>query len=195
LHLNADGAQLVDRHVGNVEVHRLAERVLAVFGHGRRARAQEIVGGERAIAADDVDRLARAGALVQLPDRVEQARVHGDGLVAPPVAQEAVELGQGRRNVTTVLLERDRQPFLGVIVVEVERARVRRRRRSGHGSADGEGAGEDSGEMPVASEVPDGGSRPGDSGRHVVHVRVTSPRGCEIFSQWPLPGIRVHDQP
>lgn len=125
LHLERGRAQLRQRHAGNVEVHRLAEHVLALLGDARRAAAQHGVGGRRAIGGDDVDVVARADGAVDLPHQIEQARVHVGRLVAPPVAQELVDLLEALLIVAPVALVYDLGPFLGVDEIELEAAGLR----------------------------------------------------------------------
>ena len=74
-----------------IEVHRLAEAMLAVLGDAARAGAQHLVRGRRAIGGDDVDVVARAALLVDRPDEIEQLRVHLGVFVPPPVAEEVIE--------------------------------------------------------------------------------------------------------
>ena len=124
LHLHADRPDLVDRDVGEVEVHRLAEHVLAVLGHRAGAAAQGGVGLGRAVGRDDVDGVLRADGAVGLPHHVEQARVHLGRLVEAPVAQEPVQLLQGGPVVAPVTLERDRGALLGVLVEDRDRPGV-----------------------------------------------------------------------
>ncbi len=162
LHLHADGPDLVDRSVGQVEVHRLAEHVLAELGHRLGAAAQHRVGAGRAVGGDDVDRLVRADLPVGLPHGVEQARVHLGRLVDAPVAQEPVELLQGRPVVAPVAAERDGGALLGVGVEDRERAgvavgdRILRAGRRGQGQHD---PGEAEHDAAETGAVPGGRSR------------------------------------
>ena len=121
LHLQADRAQLGERHVGNVEVHRLAEHVLAVLGDALRAAAEHAVGRRRAIAAHHLDVIVRSGLLVDLPEQVEQMRVHLDHAVLAPVAQELVERLEAVAVVNAIALVDDDGALVGVEIVEPER--------------------------------------------------------------------------
>ena len=77
LHAHADLAQLFDRDAWHRRIHRLAEHVLRSFRHLARAPAQHRVRLGRAIAGIDDDRLIDdAGGMIDLPDHVEEARVH-----------------------------------------------------------------------------------------------------------------------
>src|SRR5690606_35003555 len=105
-------AQLGQRDAGNVEVHRGAAHMLGIVSNARRILGQHGVGGGGAIGGDDVDRLGAADVLIDLPDEVEQARVHLGRFVATPVAQEIVKLVQAGLNILTVALEDDARGFL-----------------------------------------------------------------------------------
>ncbi len=122
LHPQPDVAQLLQRHAGNEEIHGLAQHVLAFLRHALGAAAQHGVGGRRAIAADDLDIAARTALSIGFPHQVEQARVHLDGLVAAPVAQDVVDLLQPIRHVAAVALVDDLGLLVRVQVVELERA-------------------------------------------------------------------------
>ncbi|MNI39714.1 hypothetical protein D3C73_939040 [compost metagenome] len=78
LRLHGKLAKRRDLDARNVEIHRLAQHVLAFLGNpgGARATAQHVVGGRRAIGRNDTDIVRGAAALVNLPDEIEQARVH-----------------------------------------------------------------------------------------------------------------------
>ena len=109
---------------GMKKVHRLAEHVLAELRDAAAAPAQHRIGGGRAIGRNDLDRGAAVDVLVDLPDRVEQPRVHfGLGVVAP-VAQEIIELGEPGFIVAAAALERDRQRVIAMGVVQRESAGV-----------------------------------------------------------------------
>ena len=120
----ADLAQFLQRHAGNIEVHGVAERVLAELGDARGPLAQHGVGRRRAIAAHHVDRRGGADLAIDLPQQVEQMRVHARRLFLAPVAHEPVELLQRGVVVTAVTLVGDGDVFAGVNVMERERARV-----------------------------------------------------------------------
>src|SRR5262249_11542759 len=76
LHAQPGIADLLKRHARNVEVDRLAEHMLAELRHTLAAPAQHRVGGGRAKAAYDLDRLLGADLLIDFPDQVEQLRIH-----------------------------------------------------------------------------------------------------------------------
>ncbi|MCY1296698.1 hypothetical protein D9M70_461020 [compost metagenome] len=120
LELHADFAQRLQLHVGKVEVHRLAEHVLALLGDALRARTQHAVGCRRTIGRDDVDIIARTALLVDFPDEVEKTRVHLGRFVATPVAKESVDLLQALGVVTAIALEGDLRLFLGMNEIEFQ---------------------------------------------------------------------------
>ena len=120
----ARDAQLLDRNAGNLEVDRLAERVLAELGDAARAPAQHRVGGGRAVGRDDVDRLLGLNLARDFPQDVEQLRVHPRLLVVAPVAQEVVELLQAVFVVAPVALEGDRDGVVAVGVLQRDGAGV-----------------------------------------------------------------------
>ena len=124
LHLQPDGPQLGEFHVRQVEIHRLAEHVLALLGDAVAAFAQHRVRRRRPVGGHDVDVVARARSAIDLPDEVEQPRIHLGRLVAAPVAQEAVDLLQAARNVASVALVGNLGLFLGMDEVELEATRL-----------------------------------------------------------------------
>ena len=124
LQAQPDIAQLFQRRAGDIEVHRLAEHVLAVIGDAVAARPQHRVGGRRTIAAHDVDDLVAADLAGRFPDEVVEARIHRDLFVLAPVAHEPVELLQRILVVTAVALIGDRDVFVGVDVMERDRPGV-----------------------------------------------------------------------
>ena len=111
-------------HVGQVEVHRLAEHVLAVLGDGARATAQHGVGVGRAIGGHDVEGLLGAELALHLPDDIEQARVHADRLVGAPIPQGPVQLLESGGNIAAILLEGDRRLLLRMHVHDGYGARI-----------------------------------------------------------------------
>ena len=117
---------LLKRHAGNEEIHRVAEHVLAEARDAgmRRAAAQHGVGLGRAIGRDDLDRLLGVDVASDLPQDVEQMRVHRGRILAAPVAEEVVEFLQRVGVVATVALEGDGEVFAGMSVVEGEGAGV-----------------------------------------------------------------------
>src|SRR5215831_6942932 len=118
LHPQAGLALRLERHAGNEKVHRLAEHVLAELGDPAAAPAQRRVGRGRAIAAHDMDRALRVDVAIDLPHDVEQARIHTDLLVAPPVAQQMVDLLERLFVVAPVALVGDGEVFAGMDVVQ-----------------------------------------------------------------------------
>ncbi len=111
-------------HVGQVEVHRLAEHVLAVLGDGARAAPQHGVSVGRAIGGHDVERLLGAELALHLPDDIEQARVHADRLVGAPIPQGPVQLLESGGNIAAILLEGDRRLLLRMHVHDGYGARI-----------------------------------------------------------------------
>jgi len=124
LQAQADGAQLVERHAGNVEVRGVAEHVLAEAGDAVAVPAQHRVGFRRAVAAHDPDRLLRSGLALHLPKKIDEVRIHAGFLAAAPVAQEPVELLERGLVVLAVALEGDGDVFVGVDVVHRDGAGV-----------------------------------------------------------------------
>ena len=114
LEAHADRAHPGHVDVRQVEIERLAGHVLAELGDGARAPPQHGVGLRRPIGRDDVDRLARPDRAVDLPDDIEEARLHPGRLVGAPVAQQPVQLLERALVVIAVALEGDRGVFLGV---------------------------------------------------------------------------------
>ncbi len=92
LHAQPGDAQIRKLDAGDVEIDGLAHHVLAETGDAAAALAQHRVGLRRAIGGDDGDRLLGVDLAVDLPQQIEQLRVHARGFVAPPVAQEPVDL-------------------------------------------------------------------------------------------------------
>ncbi len=141
---HADAAQLGQGNAGNVEVHRAAKHVLALLGNAGvgGTRTQHGVGCRRTISGDDGDILARTGGAINLPDQVEQARVHLGRLVTAPVPQENIQLLQALRIEATISLEDDFGLFTGMNVIKLERAgfsRCLRRRQRQDNRSDGKG--------------------------------------------------------
>src|SRR5204863_3402274 len=79
------GADLLQRHVRDVEVHRVTEHVLAEARHAGRAAAEHGVGGGGAVGGNDLDRLLAVDVAVDFPDDVEQMPIHRGGVLAAPV--------------------------------------------------------------------------------------------------------------
>ncbi len=120
--LHGGGPQLGQGNAGNEEVHGIAAHMLGIVGDAGRLGGQHGIGCGRTIGRDNVDGLGGAHFLVDLPNQVEQARVHLGGLIAPPVAQELVELVEARLDILPIALEDDARGFPGMGVIEVERA-------------------------------------------------------------------------
>ena len=87
-------------------------------------RAQHGVGAGRTVAADHLDRLFAADVAIDLPQQIEQVRIHVGLLFLAPVAHEPIELLQRGLVVAAVALEGDGDVFAGMDVVESERAGV-----------------------------------------------------------------------
>ena len=120
---------------GMIEIHRLAVDVLAELRDAGRARAQHGVGSRRAVSADHLDRLFAADLAIDLPQQVEQMRVHVGLLFLAPVAHEPVELLQRGLVVAAIALEGDGDVFAGMDVMERTKCgcRLRRRRFAANG--------------------------------------------------------------
>ena len=146
LHLQADLAQLGQRHVRNVEVERLAERVLALLGDARAARAQHRIGRRRAIAGDDIDEGVGAALAIRLPDQVQEPRVDLGLLALAPVAQEPVDLLELAAVVAAVALVGEAALLLGMQIVELQDAGLGLRR--GDRAADQQSQGSERREAP-----------------------------------------------
>src|SRR5216683_6773593 len=69
-------ADLLKRYVRNVEIHGVAEHVLAEAGYPRRSAAQHGVGRGGAVRRDDLDRLLAVDVAVDFPEDVEQMTIH-----------------------------------------------------------------------------------------------------------------------
>jgi len=79
-----------------------------------------LVSGERQ-TANHVNRIGRPGRLIDLPQQVEQMRVHIGRTILPPVAEDVVQLLQAVLVVDAVPLEDDRRLLAGVDMVDLER--------------------------------------------------------------------------
>ena len=79
---------LLERHVRNVEIHGVAEHVLAEAGHARGTAAKHGVGGGGAVGGNDLDRLLAVDVAVDFPEDVEQMTIHRGLVLAAPVAED-----------------------------------------------------------------------------------------------------------
>ena len=137
LQAKSGGANLLERHVRNEEIHRVAEHVLAEAGYAGGTAAEHGVGGGRTVGGDDLDRLLAVDVAVDFPEDVEQATIHRGLVLAAPVAEKVIELLQRVFVVAAVTLEGDGEIFVGMGVVEregagfVQRGRVVDRSGSG----------------------------------------------------------------
>ena len=131
-------ANLLQLHVRDVEVHRMAEHVLAEARHARGAAAEHGVGGRGSVGGDDLDRLLAVDVAVDFPEDVEQVTIHRGLVLAAPVAEEVIELLQRFFVVTAVALEGDGEVFVGMGVVEGKRAGFVQRGRVMDGACSGE---------------------------------------------------------
>jgi len=120
---------LLQRHLGDEEVHRVAKCVLAVTGDPRRAPAQHRVGGGGAVGGDDLDRLLAVDVAIDLPENIEEVTVHHRLILAAPVAQIVIELFERLFVVAALALEGDGQVLVGMGVMEGEGAGFVQRRR------------------------------------------------------------------
>ena len=123
-------ANLLERYVRNVEIHGVAEHVLAETRHPGGTAAEHGVGGRGAVGGNDLDRLLAIDVAVDFPEDVEQMTIHRGLVLAAPVAEKVIELLQRFFVVASVALEGDGEIFLGMGVVErqgagfIERGRV-----------------------------------------------------------------------
>src|SRR4029077_17740161 len=85
LRAHGDIANTPGADVEKMRVNRLALHMRRMLGHLSRPPAQHRVGLRRTVAGENVDRLGRPGLAIDLPDDVEEMRVHLRWLVAPPV--------------------------------------------------------------------------------------------------------------
>src|SRR4051812_14113541 len=140
LQAHRGGAERLERNAGDVEVDGLAERVLAVSRHAAfgAAAAEHVVGGGRAVAADDLDRFLGSDLLIDLPEQIDLFPVHRGGFVLAPVTHDPVDLLQRLFVVLPILLEGDGQAFVGVDVVQVDGAGVAHRPGALHPNRAGE---------------------------------------------------------
>ncbi|MDT4836900.1 hypothetical protein FQZ97_706180 [compost metagenome] len=127
-----DTAQFCKRYTGNEKVHSATQRMLALLGHTAGFRAQHVVGRRRTVGRNNCDVLVGAGRAINLPHKVEQARVHSGRLVATPVAQEDIQFLQTIRQELTILFEGDFCLLTGMDIIELQRtgfSRCLRRRK------------------------------------------------------------------
>ncbi len=125
LHLEADLAQPLQLDVGDVEIHRLAEHVLALLGDALAAAAQHRIGLRRAVAADDVDVVVRRRRSCRLP---RSGRTAADPSWSARCAASRAgtgSAGAGRLESKRPLRLKTISAFSRVcMLIELERARV-----------------------------------------------------------------------
>ena len=124
LRAHGDVANARRADVEKMRVDRLALHMLRMLGHLSRPPAQHRVGLRRTIAGQDVDRLGRPGLAIDLPDDVEEVRVHLGRLVEPPIPAEPVQFIEHRLVIDAVDHEGERAGFIGVLVREDHGPRV-----------------------------------------------------------------------
>ena len=124
LHAQADRADALRRHVRQIEIDGLAERMLALLRHIAGAPAQGLVGLRRAIGGDDMYGLARAGGAVHFPEQIIQTRIHLRRLVAAPVTHHPVELAQAAAVIAPVTAEGDADALAGMHLDDLEGAGI-----------------------------------------------------------------------
>ena len=107
--------------VGQINIDGLADHVLAFPRHVAANFLEEGIGLGAAVAGDDMDRAPGAQVGMQFPHQVDGLGRNGDGFVAPPVAQDVVQLLHGGGDVFPVLHVGDRDAFLGVNVIDRQR--------------------------------------------------------------------------
>ena len=91
--------------------------MLTVLGDAAAAVAQHGVRLRRAIAADHLNRFLGADLVADLPDQIEEVRIHVGRLLAAPIPQEPIELLQRFIVIAAGALERDADVLAGVHVV------------------------------------------------------------------------------
>ena len=67
-----------------------------------------------------MDRFLRSCFLIDLPNQIEQYRIHLRAFIASPVAQKAVQLAQTFRIIPAIAFEGDGCCFLGMGIVQGE---------------------------------------------------------------------------
>ena len=102
LHAHRDVTDARRADVDEMGVDRLAFHMLGILGDLMRAAAKHGVGPRRTVAGQNVDRLRRTQLAVDLPDDVEEVRVHFCRLVEPPIAHEPVQLVEDRGIVNAI---------------------------------------------------------------------------------------------
>ena len=125
-------ANLFERHIGEDNIGSLSGDMAAIARLAAGGPPQHLVGGARAIAANQVDGLFGANVVVHLPNEVDERGVHLDFLVPPPVPHEVIERLQRLGDEFAIPLEGDVNRFLRVNVEHGNRA-IFRARRIGHG--------------------------------------------------------------
>src|SRR5262249_23244117 len=111
-------AQLIERNAGNVEIDRLALRVLAELGDPAGFLAKRRIGGRRTIAAHDPDRLFGPLLPMPPPEGVDRVRSHVGRFVLPPIAQQLIDFGQRLLVVAAVDLIGNGEVFVGMNVMQ-----------------------------------------------------------------------------
>ncbi len=124
LHSHRDVADAVRTDVLEMRVDGAAFHVLRMLCDLPRAPSQHRVRLWRPVAGKDLDRLSRSQLAIDLPDDVEQVRVHLGRLVDPPVPHEPVELIEHRLVVDPVDHKGERAFLADVRVGKDDRARV-----------------------------------------------------------------------
>src|SRR5271154_2334308 len=99
---HGDIANTPGADVEKMRVDRLALHMLRMLGHLSRPPAQHRVGLRRPVAGEDVEWLRRPGLAIDLPDDVEQMRIHLGRLVEPPIPAEPVQLIEHRLVIDAV---------------------------------------------------------------------------------------------
>ena len=124
LQLQADLADPGHGNAGDEEIHRPALDMLRMLRHCARTAAQHGIGAFRPEGRQHVDRCLAADAAIDLPQKVEKARIHPGRLVGAPVAQEPVQPVQRFLVIAAVALEGDEQFFAGMPMHEGQSARI-----------------------------------------------------------------------
>ena len=111
-------SQLLDGNIGEMNIGRLAQYMLAVSRLPAAAPSERLIGLLRAVGGDEMDGLLRADLLVDSPDCIDQLRVHAGWLISAPVAHDAVDPRHGFGHELAIALVSAGHGFLGVDVVE-----------------------------------------------------------------------------
>ena len=116
LHAHGDVTDARRADIDEMGVDRLAFHMLGILGDLMRAAAKHRVGLRRTVAGQNVDWLSRTRLAVDLPNDVEEVRIHFCRLVEPPVAHEPVQLVEDRGIVNAIDHVGERAGLVGMPV-------------------------------------------------------------------------------